>query len=608
MNDIRPLVDSILSETDIVTVISAYIPVIKKGRNFASVCPFHDDHHPSMSISQEKQIFKCFACGASGNAISFVEKYEHCSFFEALKKVADIMGIKDPRLKEDSFLPKIDARTASLYSCINDLQKFYEYGLTTPEAQIARDYLKKREISQQDIQKYGLGYSLQDGRKTIEYLLKRGHSVKAIEDIGIAMAKAEGMSDSNAGRLMFPLKNPQGQVVGYSARRLLDNDTAKYINSPETPIFKKGKLLYNYHNVRPIARHAGYVYLLEGFMDVMALGRAGLESALALMGTSLTAEQIMLLRQLNAEVRVCLDGDAPGQEGMMKIITQLNKAGLAFRLVSNPGDLRDPDDIYQEGGAHELVAKMNNLVDPFTFQVNYYTNVRNLKTPEERSKVMHYFIPQLRNIPPGLERENTIIRLAKATGYEKEAIREEINKAEPGEKTEEEIDYSEEIELSKFHPEQRFRKRLFKAERETLYYMLLYPEAVEFFKKNIDNFTSPNYNEIANYIIDYVQKRKEKISLPLLLGDIETNDEEENKDGLIATINDVSDDTYHPSFSLEQLQACAEAIGEERARMSDDALLSKDLEGKDIHSQAEILKEYAKRHKSRLRQATKKKE
>lgn len=608
LNNLRPIVDDILSKTDIVAVISSYIPVTKKGRNFVAVCPFHDDHHPSMQISQEKQIFKCFSCGASGNAISFVERYEKISFMAALFKVAEIMGISDPRLRKEDFTPRIDERTASLYACINDLERYYQYGLSTPEAEKARDYLAKRGITQNDIQKYGIGYSLLDGAKTVEYLRQRKHSVKSIEDIGIASASAKGMSDNNAGRLVFPLRNANGQVVGFSARRLQDDGSPKYVNSPETPIFKKGKVLYNYDLARQTAKRAGYIYLLEGFMDVMALGRAGIENAIALMGTSLTSEQIAMLRQLSVEIRICLDGDAPGQEGMMKIISQLNKALLPFRLVSNPGDLRDPDDIYQEEGKEALVQKMNNLVDPFSFQVDYYTNVRKLVTPEERLKVMHYFIPQLRNIPSGLERENTIIKLAKATGYEEEAIRKEINKAEPGQKTEEEIEYGEEVEATALHPERRFRKRLFKAERETLYYMLTHPEAIEFFKKNIDNFMTKNYNEIANYIIDYSRSRSDVVSLPLLVSDIESNEEEENKDGLIATLNEVAEDRYHPEFSLEALKTCASAIEEEKSRAAEDMLIKTDLEGKDVAEQAALLKEYAKKKRSRLKKSSTKKE
>ncbi len=604
MQDSRALIDSILSQTDIVTVISSYIKVEQKGRNYVSVCPFHDDHHPSMSISKEKQIFKCFSCGASGNAISFVEKYEHIPFFEALRKVAEIMGIDDARLKSDAYAPKIDPQTAALYSCINDLARFYEYALTTKEGETAREYLIKRGITQEDVAKYSIGYSPRDGQKTIEYLRKKGHSVKMIEDIGISVAKAEGMSDTNAGRLMFSIKDPRGQIVGYSARRLADDGSPKYINSPETPIFKKRNVLYNYHNIRQVAHHEGYVYLLEGFMDVIALGHANIPSAVALMGTSLTADQIALLRHLNAEVRLSLDGDAPGQEGMMKIIAQLNKAGLSFRLVNNPGDTRDPDDIYSEEGPEKLRQAMNNLVDPFTFQVNYYSSIRHLETPEERLKVMHYFIPQLRNLPAGLERENTIVKLSKATGYEVEAIRAEINKAPPGEKTEEEVDYVEEIELNNLYPKERFRKRLFKAERETLYYMLSHTEAVRFFMDNIDNFYTPSYNEIANYIVDYVKERGGDISLPLLVSDIESDLEEEEKDSLVATISDVSSDNYHPEFSLEQLRSCAAAIGEEKEKMSDEAALRKSLSD-DLASQTEALAEYAKRHKERLRQKKK---
>lgn len=379
------LIAALLAQTDIVDVIKAYIPVTKKGRNYMALCPFHDDKHPSLSISPERQIFKCFVCGTAGNAITFVSKYEKISYNEAVRKVADIVGFHDERLLKEAFVPKKDPTIEPLYNCINDLQKFYEYDLNIPEGKIAKDYLAKRNIDDAQVKKYKIGYSLSDGRKTIEFLLAHGHSLKSIEDIGIALASANA-KDANAGRLIFPLCDPNGQVVGFSARKLSEEQNPKYVNSPETPIFHKGKILYNYHNVKGSARHDGYVYVLEGFMDVMALDKAGISSAVALMGTALSADQIALLRKLNCEIRLCLDGDNAGQIGMMKIITQLNSAGLPYRLVSNPKDLRDPDDILQESGPEALKEAMSHLVDAMDFQINYYLNVKKLETRKNAVK------------------------------------------------------------------------------------------------------------------------------------------------------------------------------------------------------------------------------
>src|SRR5574344_139691 len=326
----QDLIDSLLKSSDIVTVISSYISVIKKGRSYVALCPFHDDKHPSLNISKEKQIFKCFSCGTGGNAITFIEKYEKISFDEAVRKLADLVGFHDPRLAKEAYKPAVNPTLEPLYKCINDLENYYKYGLSLEEGKRATDYLAARHIDQTQIARYGLGYAPMDGQKTVAFLQAKGHSLKSIEDIGIALAKASGTADSNAGRLIFPLANPDGQVVGFSARRLGEEDTAKYVNSPETKIFQKSDILYNYHLAKATAHHDGYVYLLEGFMDVMALEKAGMPSAVALMGTNLSANQVNLLRRLNCEVRLCLDGDAAGQEGMMRMISRLNKAALPF--------------------------------------------------------------------------------------------------------------------------------------------------------------------------------------------------------------------------------------------------------------------------------------
>jgi len=463
----KELIDTILAQADIVQVIKAYIPVTKKGRNYMAICPSHDDKHPSLSISPERQIFKCFVCGTAGNVFTFVSKYENISYQEAVKKVADIIGFHDERLEKEAFVPKKDLTLEPLYKCIDDLQNLYQYGLSIGEGKEAKDYLAARNIDEGQVKKYKIGYALMDGRKTVEFLLGKGHSLKSIQDIGIALASANA-KDGNAGRLIFPLCDPNGQVVGFSARKLKKEQDPKYVNSPETPIFHKGRILYNYHNVKGSARHEGYVYVLEGFMDVMALDKAGIPNAVALMGTALSSEQIKLLRKLGCELRLCLDGDAAGQMGMMKMITQLHDSGIPFRLVSNPNDLRDPDDILQESGPEALKEAMSHLVDSMDFQINYYLNVKKLDTAEDKKRVLLYFVKFLQSMEPGIERENYIAKLAEATGYRPAAIRSQISTTKQTKEEAEDIEIAVDQEnFIRLHPEKVYMKRLMMAEKKS---------------------------------------------------------------------------------------------------------------------------------------------
>jgi len=601
----RELLDDILKNADIVSVISSYIPVTKKGKEYLAVCPFHADNHPSLHISKEKQVFKCFVDGTGGNAFRFVEKYENVSFTEAVRKVASIIGYDNPQLREQTYVKPVNPSKVPLYACINDLQLYYRYALGISEGSVATEYLTKRGISQADVEKYGIGYSPLDGGKTVDFLKAKGHSLKSIEDIGIALAKSEGMADHNAGRLIFPLCDADGQIVGFSARRLLNNDTAKYVNSPETPIFEKSSLLYNYHIAKNSARHDGYIYILEGFMDVMSLGRAGINSAVALMGTSFSKEQISLLRRLNCELRLCLDGDDPGQTAMMKMISQLNGSGLHFRLVDNCGDQRDPDDIYVEEGEEGLKKAMGKLIDPFDFQLNFYQRVKKLSTSEEKRKVMLYFTPYLRGLEPGIEKENYLVKLSQATGYQIEAIRNVVNERPSGSLSKEEIDYQTTVNEELLHPEKKPLKRLFLAEREILFYMMKNPEAVDYFIKNIDAFYYPMYEEIANYVISYVSERKSPVDLALLLGDIQ-NSGCEDPDAIESKVAEILNDDCHPPYSEKVLNVCAEAIQEEKQKIHDEEITGREMSGVDDTRKALALAEYARKKALRLKQKSKK--
>lgn len=600
----QEVIDNLLKSTDIVSVISSYIHVIKKGRSYVALCPFHDDKHPSLNISKEKQIYKCFSCGEGGNAITFIQHYEKISFEDAVRKLADLVGFHDPRLAKSAPMRKKDPTLDALYACINDLQAYYSYSLGTSEAEAARRYLASRGLSEEDVEKYGIGYSPVDGKKTIQFLLAKKHSLKSIEDIGITLAKASGSSDSNAGRLIFPLFDPNGQVVGFSARRIVDDDTSKYINSPETPIFHKGKILYNYHNAKRFARHDGYVYVLEGFMDTISLGKAGLNSAIALMGTNLTKEQIELLRRLNCEVRLCLDGDDPGQIGMMKAIKPLTQSGIPFRLVLNSKDKRDPDDIFQESGKEALVEAMNSLVDPFRFQLSYYLNVKTLTSSEDKKKALDHFLPFLKSVEDPIDREDYINQLSKATGYLPETIRGLLRKDE--EKSAETIrvdrykkSTNSPLDLEESH------SRLYNAEYQMLYYLLASEKASKFYEEEIGYLSVPLLDQCANIITD-IEPMENRGVANLISRVQNTMGEEENASSIIKIFESLANEKSFPEPSAAVLEELKSTIEEERQKRKEKEEIEtkKNNAGTDENKFMDMLNDYLKERKKDFQKNT----
>ena len=553
----RDLIEAVLRSSDIVTVTSSFLHVEKKGRNYVALCPFHDDKNPSLSISKDKQIFKCFVCGTGGDSIGFVQKFLKVPYPEAVRKVAEISNFSDPRLVEDAPKLFVDPGIQRLYSCIDDLQLLYKYALSTEEAGKARDYLAKRNLGEDMVETFALGYAPLDGVKTIEYLRAKGHSLKEIEDIGIAFARSEGTADHNAGRLIFPLFNPRGQLVGFSARQLEKDGSAKYINSPETPIFHKGENLYNYHRIASSAHRDGYCYLVEGFMDVMSCHRAGITNAVALMGTALTKEQVQLLKRLKCEIRLCLDGDAPGQAAMIKNSQLLSKSGVAHRIVDYQGDLRDPDDIYNEDGKEALLKRLNVLLEPMDYYLAYYSASASTRSVEQRKSILNAFLPYLRSQKQGIEYEEALVKLSKATGYSADAIRNIASSSV----SEEEETYTQLVTAKTPNLRKQKLSRLQSAEKNLLYYMLKDPKAIEIYQSMVGTFYDDKYRNAANYVIDYVlQHPGEPVDIPLICS-VASSD---GNDEIASQLADLALEKTHEPATKELLERYANTIANEK--------------------------------------------
>ena len=587
----------ILKHCDIVKIISSFLNVTKKGKNYVAVCPFHDDTHPSMSISPEKQMFKCFVCGTGGDAISFVEKYTHVSYREAMQKVAELSGYTDPRLTSNVRVKKVDERKEALLKCLHDLTVYYQFALNTVEGKDGLDYLEERKLDQSLRQKYLLGYAPKDGKNTIKFLQGKGHSLKTIEDIGISMLQGGEYSDRNQGRVIFPICDADGNVVGFSARRIKNTDEAKYVNSPETYVFTKSRILYNYHIAKDKARIANCIYVLEGFMDVFALAKIGMDNAVAIMGTALTNEHIEMLRRLNVEVRLCLDGDLPGQTAMLKASKALKDAGINFTLVNNRNSDKDPDEILNEDGAESLKSYLNNTLSRPDFALQYYKNSSPLKTPEQKKALIASFLPILANLNDILEVDSYIRQLASVTGYIEDSIRELLRNYKIEKQKNPEVDSR--AMLKNIHPENVALRKLETAEKAMLYQMINDKKAVEFYENNIHGFYNSDYRRIAEFLDDYISKNQdyEKIDIVSSLSESDI----EGKEDLQKVLTDLMFDTNIASGDETFWQELNTTINKEKEKINEEDALEASLEGKSELEKARIVAEYNRRRKKKMK-------
>ena len=341
--------------------------------------------------------------------------------------------------------------------------------------------------------------------------------------------------------------------------------------------------------------HDGYIYLVEGFMDVFALDSIGVTSCVALMSTKLTTQHIDELRKLNVEVRVCLDGDKPGQEAMMKIISQLNEAHLHARYVSKANELRDPDEILKQDGPEALKAYVNSLVDPFDFIINYYETTSPLGSNEDKKKVINHFVPMIARLKSSLDADNYIYKLEKITGFSAQAIRNLVEKHKSGQVAAKVNNKTDVISENNFKSVPKELRRLEIAENMVIEQMMVSPEAVQFFEEKIKYFYNETYRSLANFIVDYVHTYPNNEISPSALIDLVSLSSVENKEDIVNLLTKLSFRISTIKYSPDALKDCEKIITEERIKVYERNNLLKAFEGKSVQEQARLMDEYIKR-------------
>ena len=513
-----------LSNVNIVDIISRYISVEKKGQSYQALCPFHDDRNPSLMISPTKGVFKCFVCNTGGNAIRFVQLYEKKSYFEAARKVAETINFKSEFFAKPIMVSKTDNQLAPLVRAINDLTAYYEYTLLTPEGVAAKEYLHKRGLNDTYIKKYRIGYAPQDGQATIQFLQNKGHTLKTLQDIGVLSGDLDRPYDKNQSRIIFPLTNTEGQIVGFSARTMSrEKDVPKYVNSPETKLFIKSNTLYNYHYAKDLMA-IQYLYVVEGFLDVIALDRAGIKSAVALMGTAFTHEQVTLLKRLNKEIRIWLDSDIPGQMATLSVVKDLMAADIRFQIIKPNEERLDPDDYLKKHGEEALQTLSTTFISREDYIFNYYMATNKRDDIEANKKfvndVMDDVIVKLNS---RLEVSAFIDRLSEASGFNGVVLHKMY---ESKLKSIENKDRAQRIVETRL-PLKQVLNKVTQAERYILYQMIVYPEARVFFDEKVKIFTHEIHRYIANYLKEYASN--ETFNYAMLLNDVNTRFADEHK-------------------------------------------------------------------------------
>ncbi len=609
--DLFQIADDILKQIDIVEIVSHYTKLQKRGRNYTCLCPFHDDKKlGNFYVSQEKQFFKCFSCGTSGNAINFVQKRENITYIEALKKVCEIAGINEPRLQSKQ-KSNISPLLQETYKCLTDIAEYYKAGLTSiDEGRDAISYLHSRGLSDDVISYFNIGYAYSNGTRLVEYLQEKKYSIKTIANTGIVHLNDNPLKDINVNRVIFPIANRNGQIVAFSARVFKGTSDAKYINTRETEAFRKSNVLYNFHNAINEAKKVGYIYVLEGFMDVIACYRIGIKSAVALMGTALTKEHLQLLRYLNVEIRLCLDLDSPGQDAMADIVKQFDKEELNYKLVNNMTSYvgKDSDEILSKNGENALLTFLNNLISKGEWLLNYYSKKLNLSSLSDRKKLVNQFLPVLNETNNPLELEDYILRLSKLSNFTVETLKTILKNYKKTNLT-----GQKDNNILWATAQKTVLTRLENAEKTLMKYILENKEALNLYNTNLGFMTNSIYLKIIDLIEDYIRENISGSYSPKdfinYLNVLDNWASDENKK-LISNeiINLTNDSTKLAPYNEKSALNIIKTINDEREKKRQDQSYMDSIKGKSDVEKAEILEGRKNLQKQFLKSKSRKKE
>ncbi|MBB1122727.1 DNA primase [Limosilactobacillus albertensis] len=429
----RNVIDEVRNSVDIGDVIGRYVQLHQAGKNLIGLCPFHDEKTPSFSVNEEKQFFYCFGCHRSGNVFQFLMELKHIDFVDAVKEIANDSNIKIPEQYVNASPKPLNNETQQLLNLHDKAAKLYHHILiNTPAGQSALNYLRKRGMSDELIDQFGLGYA-PDQRILKPFFEQQKIDYQLLRKSGLFSEDQQGkLRDRFVERVMYPIKNGQGQVIAFSGRLLTNEktDLPKYLNSPETPIFNKRRTLFNFDIARKSARKDGKLYLFEGFMDVISAFGAGITNGIASMGTSFTEEQVAIIGRATSQLDICYDGDEPGQNAIDRAISLVDdhrSNQLQVKVVQLPAGI-DPDEYVQKYGAKQFSAYLANKEETTVeFYLRFLKNGKNLDNQNELMSYLNQALKVIAKVDAPLEEDMYLQQLASEFNLDRQTLRTQIN-------------------------------------------------------------------------------------------------------------------------------------------------------------------------------------
>lgn len=482
------IINEIRNKTDIVDVVSRYVNLTKKGKNYIGVCPFHDDHSPSMSVSPEKQIFTCFSCGATGNVFTFVSDFEKISFSDAVKLLGEKAGIS---IGNNTYIG--NSKRDEYFDIYDSANKFYQNSLFTNLGKNAIQYLKNRNIDRDTIKKFGIGLSVQKLSLT-DYLKNKNYSIDKLIDVGLTN---DNGNDIFINRIMFPIYDLAGNPVAFSGRIYNTKDTSKYINTKETDKFKKGKILYNYHIAKEHLKKNDSVIIMEGQMDVIRASTIGVNNCIATMGTALTRDHKSIIKNMTNNVILCFDGDSAGEKATISAIELLEDTGIDIKIVRLPNDM-DPDEYIIKEGKDSFLYQISNATNLIDYKMELLKKNKDFGNIKDISSYVNSALKELVYEKDDIVVELNLKKLATSFDIDYDNL---VNKYEKLKN-----DNNNKDSYVKVNKPKKVYNRYGQAECYLIYYMLKDDRVINMVEKRIGYFPDKNIRELSNEIIYYFHK------------------------------------------------------------------------------------------------------
>lgn len=528
-------INTIRSNADIVEIIGDYLELKQKGRNYVAICPFHDDHTPSLVVSKERQIFNCFTCKTGGNVFSFVMKYENVSFPEAIKIVAKKIGYN----LKSNYDDVVESKYKKEYEIMNFAAKYYMNNINSKEGLEARKYLDKRGITSEIIKEFNIGLATDKPIDLYNILNKKNYSLDELDKLGLVNKYNLDVFDTFQNRIIIPIEDIKGHIVGFTGRIYHnEKDIAKYINTKETIIFKKGNILFNFHNARNYIREKKQAILVEGNMDAIKLSAKGIKNVIALMGVALSKEQIIILKKLNVPIILMLDNDSAGLNATFKNGELLRKNGIEV-LVVRLKDAKDPDEYIETKGVNALIDNINHANNYIDFLLESLKNGLDLNNINDLKKYINSIILSINN-EDDLTKELIISKISKEYQIDEKILKQNIDIKQIKQKEDKKEERKPKI--SKYQ----------KAVSKILYMMMLDNKYITIYKNRLGYFKEKKEREVASEIIYY--NSKNYINIADFLTYILNNEE------LSEFIDNILGENENTKDSIEEFNNCIEVV------------------------------------------------